>query len=301
MSIIFDALRRAEAQRQKGQAPSLARALNVSKARSNVRIWALVSLFVVLGLSAWWFVGSPNEPAKVTTTAVRSDTMPAAVAAPLAQVSLGQSPMPADLSLTESSAPVRAAVVATDVRGTEAGTTTATRLSVPNLDSPLTGAAQFDKRRDQVVVAAPIPALPIPSSPAKPVESASVTPVLAEVKPAQAPAAMAAPTAMAASTAMPAMQTGAPPVLAAEIAKPPEPALPSIFELEYQIRHDLPKMVVSMYVYNAQQQFRFVIIGGKRYAEGEQIESKVTVTKIRADGIECEFQGIRFFYPRQSL
>ena len=60
-------------------------------------------------------------------------------------------------------------------------------------------------------------------------------------------------------------------------------------------------MAVSMYVYNAQQQYRFVIIAGKRYAEGEQIESKVSITKIRADGIECEFQGTRFFYPRQSL
>ena len=81
----------------------------------------------------------------------------------------------------------------------------------------------------------------------------------------------------------------------------PEPALPSIFELEYTVRHELPKMAVSMYVYNAQQQFRFVIIAGKRYAEGEQIESKVSITKIRADGLECEFKGTRFFYPRQSL
>ena len=301
MSIIFDALKRADAQRQKGQAPSLANAITASKTRSNVRIWALVSLFVALGLSAWWFRGGRNEPTEATTAAVAINTNPAAVAAPLAQVTSSQSPMRADSTLTQATGMVPAAVVATNVRGTEPSTTTATRLSVPNLDTPLTGAAQFDKRRDQVVVAASTPTFPTPSAPAKPVEPASVTPVLAEVKPAQAPAAMAAPTAMAASTAMPAMPTVAPPVPAAELAKPPEPALPSIFELEYQVRHDLPKMVVSMYVYNAQQQFRFVIIGGKRYAEGEQIESKVTVTKIRADGIECEFQGIRFFYPRQSL
>lgn len=293
MSIIFDALKRADAQRQKGQAPSLASALTASKSRSNVRIWALVSLFVVLGLGAWWFSGSPNEPAEAAIAAVgSSNTKPYAMAAPSAQVSSSQSPMTADLSFTEATALVPGAVVATDVRGARPDTTTATRLSVPNLDSPLTGAAQFEKMRDQPVVAAAPPTSPTPSAPTKAVDSASVTPVLADVKQAEA---------LAASTGMAALPTPASPVPVPESAKPQNPELPSIFELEYQVRHDLPKMAVSMYVYNAQQQFRFVIIGGKRYAEGEQIESKVTVTKIRADGIECEFQGIRFFYPRQSL
>jgi Type II secretion system protein B len=60
-------------------------------------------------------------------------------------------------------------------------------------------------------------------------------------------------------------------------------------------------MATSMYVYNADAQFRFVIIAGKKYREGEQVEAKVTLSKIRSDGIECEFDGTRFFYPRQSL
>ena len=151
---------------------------------------------------------------------------------------------------------------------------------------PLTGAAQFDKKPELVVAVAP-PVSPPAPPPAKP------TPQLPESKPAEA---IAPPVSVAEVV---------PPVVTPPVVTPspvaPEPALPSVFELDYKLRYELPKMAVSMYVYNAQQQFRFVIIGGKRHAEGELIESKVSITKIRADGLECEFQGTRFFYPRQSL
>ena len=294
MSIIFDALKRAEAQRTKGQVPRLAGAISAPSAGSNMRTWALAALFVTLGLCTWWFVGSPTEavtpPEGLVQASAISDKVDASAGKPIPAQTQPQTQPQADLSLTDAPGVVPASVVATDLSKAQLNTTTgASRLSVPSLDSPLTGAAQFSKRPEPVVVAAPtLVATPIASVEPAPVSS-NVMPTPANTKPAEA----RAPSPIA---AVPAEMV---PVNASEAGSPP--ALPSIYELEYQLRHDLPKMAVSMYVYNAQQQYRFVIIGGKRYAEGEQIESKVTVTKIRADGIECEFQGTRFFYPRQTL
>ena len=289
MSIIFDALKRAEAQRQKGQAPKLAATRTASHAHSRVRLWALASLFVVLGISAWWFRGMPTKPSAMiaaSEVAKPDAASPELIVSPEKLTTVESAPQ-ADLGLKEAPAVVPAAVIATDLSATDVGASRATQLSVPSLDAPLTGAAQFDERPEQVVVSPPPVAPPAATKPVEPIAvQPAVTPELASSKPAEATV-QAAPVA-----AVPAVTPS---------AVAPEPTLPSIFELEYKVRHELPKMAVSMYVYNAQQQFRFVIISGKRYAEGEQIESKVSITKIRADGLECEFQGTRFFYPRQSL
>ena len=288
MSIIFDALKRAEAQAQKGQTPTLA-SVRLSKVRSKARLWALASLFV-LGLSVWWFISTSVKP---NDTIASADVVkPSATAGELLSDSVPQ----ANLSSKEIPAELQNPVVATDLSASAAlaarpASTSELkagggRLSVPSLDMPLTGAAQFDKKPELVVAVAP-PVSPPAPPPAKP------TPQLPESKPAEA---IAPPVSVAEVV---------PPVVTPPVVTPspvaPEPALPSVFELDYKLRYELPKMAVSMYVYNAQQQFRFVIIGGKRHAEGELIESKVSITKIRADGLECEFQGTRFFYPRQSL
>ena len=286
MSIIFDALKRADAQRQKGQAPKLASTRTSLRTHSKARLWALVSLCLILGLSAWWFRrGSIDSGEIIAATEVAK---PRTISREVAVAAGESTPAPrvpqADLSLKETPAVPQNLVVATDLSAAELNASGGRRLSVPSLDSPLTGAAQFDKRPEPIVAVAP----PVAPVSAKPVEPLLVKPVptaaLSEPKPSEV---IATPAPVAAI---------APPVIAA-----PEPALPSIFELDYKVRHELPKMAVSMYVYNTQQQNSFVIIAGKSYKEGEQIESKVSITKIRADGIECNFQGTRFFYPRQSL
>ena len=280
MSIIFDALKRAEAQAQKGQAPTLANVRSLSYARPKLRLLAFVSLFVVLGLCAWWFNRSstpPNEANLTADTARPRSSATTPEIAPAVAEPQGDSASRVDLPPNEAPALSQNPVAAPNPPNPNTAELKANdvRLTVPSLDAPLTGAAQFNKELEPVVAAAPPVLSP---SPAKVVE-----PKPAEVVVSSVPTAPPLPVAAA-----------APPPLA-------EPALVSVFELDYKVRHELPKMAVSMYVYNAQQQFRFVIIGGKRYAEGEQIESKVNITKIRADGLECDFQGTRFFYPRETL
>ena len=70
-----------------------------------------------------------------------------------------------------------------------------------------------------------------------------------------------------------------------------------MYDLDYSIRHELPKMVISMHVYTERGP-RFLLVNGKRIAEGESIENTVLVQRIVPDGFECEFRGQRFFYPR---
>ena len=164
MSIIFDALKRADAQRQKGQAPKLAATRIVFQARSRFRLWALASLFVILGVSAWWFRASPTEASDaiaVNAVVKPENSAPAAGGASADELTTGQGLPQADLSLGEAPAEVPATVIATDLNASSAGdlgANSSARLSLPSLDTPLTGAAQFDNREARVIVAAPLPA-----------------------------------------------------------------------------------------------------------------------------------------------
>ncbi len=295
MSIIFDALKRADALRQKGQAPTLATRVATAKTPVNTRIWVLVAVFILMGASAWWLRPKPETDRAVvaidgatTPPSAQPNTASRVVSAPAETPSTPDLTLfpvsPPGETLTNTPAQGQTAVVPTDLT---ARTVSAAPLTMPMLDTPLTGAAQFQSDNAKPNSAPRVAAQPanvpavstpaiVPSVPAVPVES---TDIVSGVT-AQAPIPAQTP-----SDTQPSAASG----------------LPSVFELEYQVRHELPKMAVSMYVYNAKPQFRFVIIGGKRIAEGEQIESKVTIAQIRADGLECDFQGTRFFYPRQSL
>lgn len=295
MSIIFDALKRAEAQAQKGQMPKLASARSAQHARSKFRLWALAAVFVASGLSAWWFFASaPKSSESITATGLvkpklaapeaglnANESNQSASSVDLPEVDANQANVSSGSPNQEDSGSRESAVAQAAARSR--------RLTVPSLDTPLTGAAQFGKLPEHAIASAPLVS---PPAPVVPVELAAVAP---------APAAAFAPPkpTEAIVPATPGDVVAAPTAAPTTVA--PEPALPTVFELEYKVRFDLPKMAVSMYVYNVQPQFRFVIIGGKRYSEGEQIDSKVSITKIRADGLECDFQGTRFFYPRQSL
>jgi hypothetical protein len=147
-------------------------------------------------------------------------------------------------------------------------------VSLPQLERPLTSSANLDHKAPEVQLpnsgAAPIGAMPASSAQAS---NPAPTPSL--------------PSVATAATQEPNVQNNS--------------GLQNFYELGYEVRHEIPPMPLSMYVYNKQPQHSFIIISGKKYTEGEVIEGKVQVQKIRADGIECEFQGTRFFYPRQAM
>jgi general secretion pathway protein B len=70
------------------------------------------------------------------------------------------------------------------------------------------------------------------------------------------------------------------------------------YELPFNVRKDLPTLAVSMHVYAAVPEQRFVVIDGERKSEGEVVREGLTLREIRSDGIVLDLRGQRFFYPR---
>lgn len=91
----------------------------------------------------------------------------------------------------------------------------------------------------------------------------------------------------------------------AEQSTPSKPA-PSLSaqpysELPFSFRKSLPELRLSMHVYMAEPAQRFVILNDSRIGEGDKTNDDVYVREIRPDGAVLEFQGQRFFYPRDGL
>lgn len=79
------------------------------------------------------------------------------------------------------------------------------------------------------------------------------------------------------------------------------PGVPIYYELPYNIRQSLPDLKLSMHVYSKDPAQRFVILNNTRMVEGDKTPDDVTLQSIRPDGVILEFQGQRFFYPRDGF
>ena len=64
------------------------------------------------------------------------------------------------------------------------------------------------------------------------------------------------------------------------------------------VRAALPALKLSMHVYTAAPEGRFVLIDGKRHVQGDRIAASLTVAEIRRDGAVLDFDGTRFLVPR---
>lgn len=118
---------------------------------------------------------------------------------------------------------------------------------------------------------------------------------LARPEPAPAPA-----------PAAPAQPARAPKVADTRGYTPPADATPKLdvptyYDLPFATRKALPQLNLSMHVYTADPKRRFVILDGTRMAEGDTTSDSITVREIRPDGVILEFQGQRFFFPRDGL
>lgn len=78
------------------------------------------------------------------------------------------------------------------------------------------------------------------------------------------------------------------------------PAYPSVWELPYAVRKDLPALNVTMHVYAPAPADRFVVINGERHGEGDQVADGVTLKQISSDGMVLDFRGHSFTFPRDG-
>jgi general secretion pathway protein B len=76
--------------------------------------------------------------------------------------------------------------------------------------------------------------------------------------------------------------------------------LPSISELNLTGNQSLPDIHLDVHVYATRAADRFVYINMRKYREGAVLQEGPTLERIRRDGVVLNYNGLRFFVPRQS-
>lgn len=240
MSLILDALRKSEHERQRQAGPGLA-VVPEGRERGRPATWLLVLgallLLNIVVLAALLLTGRPSTP----STADR--------------------PLP---SVTPSTAPA----------------------AVP--PAPATTAPSAAPR-EQPPRAAPV------TLPAKPPRN-EVRPLTTEVAPG---------TAASTRRAEPETPTGTARTAPAAAASTPavqqatdDARLPRFADLVVRGELNVPHMHVDIHVFSPAPAERFVFINMRKYREGESTQEGPRVERISRDGVVMDYQGQRFFLPR---
>jgi general secretion pathway protein B len=266
MSYILDALKRAEAERERGSVPGLhARQLasydDLDPPTSPIWLWwvAAGALALLAGGAGfwWWHLPVQNASPSISTTQVTAkaaalEASVPTVSAPLVQAST--SPAPADIvnppKLISKTLPTPAPVVAVVIapQPTTKAVTAPAPVSTPGA-VPVTAAA----------------VAPTPLPPAKPAPQT--------VAPAQ-PAAMSTPTRVAAS--------------------PIGSGVPQLSELPEALRRQIPPLVIAGAVYSDDPSQRLLIVNNQAIGQGSTAAPGVQLEEIQTSSSIFSFQGTRF-------
>ncbi len=277
MSLILEALKKSEQQRRLGEAPTLGTPVVATRRRRSF-LPVLAILIIAAAAAAWWLM-RPHAP---TTPA------PAPVAAqganPVAATPKSVARLPAP-TVPDTHAQDRAKLAA------EAARRNAQR---PNRDKRVAGA----ESTAGATLPAPAPAIAKGAGPAVP--STPLPPVKKPGAGGDAVPAAPAPPEHPVATAPPASgKTDAPEPKADKRADAVR-EVPSIWDLPFATRKDIPAIDLSMHVYSADPKQRFVVIKGDRHVEGDEVASDLILREIRQDGLVLEYKGQRFFFPRNG-
>lgn len=260
MSILLDALRKSEQRERLGATPDIhsSEPLIETTASRGWRTATLVTLAVVVlaagAYGAWiWWSGSRVPVAAPEFTAPAADGTPSP-AAP------------------------------------DGSGVTATQSANPTADAaPGSGATQPDSPRLSSQPRSPVenlsgdrPYRPAPAQSARAPAAAARAPERqqSEVSDADLDAAIQASAAAAQRRADARARR-----LAAERPAPPEPDDGSIsyWQLPENVRGGLPELKINVMVYDEDPARRFIIMGGKRYGEGDEVVRNLTVESVRRD------------------
>jgi len=288
MSLILEALKKSEQQRRLGEAPTLGSPVLASRRRRNLLPLLGVAIVAALG-AGWWLSRGPAVP----------EAPPPAPAAPAR-------PAPAAAANDRAKAPVRPAAVNRDQpvpRRDPAAPTVHPATTPAAGDRPgsvtLTPQPGVAAPSARPAPGAPASAAPAPAAPGAKAPGAAPAPATGRPAPTPAPAATTPPPAAAPNAAA---NPAVPPAAAAPARPqaPPQPALPSIWELPYSTRKDLPPISLTMHVYASAPADRFIVIKGERHVEGDDLGDGLKLREIRPEGIVLDFKGQRFVFPRDG-
>lgn len=281
MSLILEALKKSEAERRLGQAPELLSPAPYARRRTR-RSGALMGFglgvlaMLALGAGGWWWLHQNPRP--------DAEIRPAAV--PAAQITPVAEPTPGSETLTPATTETGAAPARpTPPLPATAQTAGRTTPAAPQTAAP----ARPEATRVPANSATPPPDVDIgaasrPSRPAAPSQPAPPQPAP------PLPIQTTAPTTAAA--------TPGPATAPAGTTNPALPSLPSLASLPTEQRQSLPPLRLSMHVYDARPEARFVLIDGKRLRRGDDIASGLVLDDIRPDGVVIRYGGQRFLLQR---
>lgn len=260
MSLILEALRKSEAERQRGRLPALATsappapALRTSHASSWK--WPLLGAAALALVLAAWLAGAGW---------MRRDGAQARSTPPAA---------PAGIAAASAPAAKRPAAAAT----------TPTRSDpLPPIDRLTPPAAPAPARRD-----ASAPSREVVRNDEAPAQPLAATATAADATTTARPAPVASDASRVPVTAS---ATGTMPARAPTTVPAATPdTILSLADLDPATRKALPPLHVSMHLWDADPSRRFVILDGNRRAEGDRVGPAV-VTAITRDGVLLEWNG----------
>lgn len=313
MSLILDALRKSEAQRQRSGTPGLH--TPASRHLQRRPRWAFagtVAALTLVGSGAWWWTRPASSPVAHRDAEGEQAPQAATTEAALAMAQADGTPADAGAesgglsradALSRESAPFQPTAAWGGKDGTLRGSggSGGGEWPDPQLNLPATAMAQPGSGpmvNLPPAVSPPPPQLTPP--PAMPVAPEIDAQAVAAAAQAQHAAAAQRVDGLAASAPQSMVGSATPVAPGAELEVPPPPAIPTIHDLDFGVRRDLPKMSLSMLVYAKDPARRFALINGKRYvAGGEAIDGRVIIVDVLPDGLLCEFNGQRFLLPRE--
>jgi len=268
MSYILDALRRADAERERGAVPGLQSQQHTiaeddaATTRPRRLVWVVAaSSLALVAVLAWAFLGGGGSTS-------RSSIEGSVVPAPLPVLPSAQAPLPAAVG---TAAPP--------------GSGTATVPPIPQAMAPAT-APPIETR------AAPA-AVPMPAT--------RPTPAAMSERP-QAPS-RAAPveraTTRSSGEARPPQQRGADasaPAASATAAAPNAGAarVYTQAELPEEIRRDLPKIVIGGSSYSGDAASRMIMVNGQVFHEGDRLAPGLVLERIRQKSAVLSFKGWQY-------
>jgi general secretion pathway protein B len=279
MSYILEALRKADAERERGAVPDLHTQLSpagpadTDVAPSRASRWLgplLGAALVLVGVAAWRLLAGEAPPAPGVTAAV------APLATPAPTPAVTAAPAVASASLTPPTLAVAAAAVAKPVPPSAVATSkSSTTTPTPNPTRSQQAKAAAAPGGDPARAAPPTapaarPAVPVAKSPAT------------------------APKGIAAESAAP----DAGPAVATTAGSPgAAPRLPRLNELPDEFRQQVPPLAIGGSMYSPQAAKRMVIVNGQVFLEGATLAPELQLEQIRPRTAVFSIRGQRFEVP----
>jgi len=285
MSLILEALKKSEQQRRLGEAPTFGSPVVATRKRRS--ILPVIAILIVVAGGVWWWLGHRTSAPVPATSAPVASTKPAET--PISQ-QVQTRPATGTVRPAPQRTPPAAAAANQDKRAVGVGNVART---APVTTSPAATVGIPPAPDKNAGLRAPAPPAPAKTDAALP----AATPKTAGTTPATPPPVAPARQQPPAATTVDTKPAVAPPPAAPAAAGV---ALPTVWELPYATRKDIPAIELSMHVFSSDPKQRFVVIKGDRHAEGDEVGTDLVLKEIRQDGIVLDYKGQVFFYPRSG-